>query len=56
MIGILSIVLPFLEAFLTEHGQKLPADILAAVEAAYKALLNHKVDLITKADLEAQRG
>jgi hypothetical protein len=56
MIAILGLVLPFFETFLKEHGQKLPAEILASVQAAYNALLAHKADLITKADLEAQRG
>jgi hypothetical protein len=56
MIAILNLVLPFLEAFLAQHGQNLPADILESVTAAYNALVAHKADLMTKADWEAQRG
>jgi hypothetical protein len=56
MIAILDMVLPFFESFLQQHGQKLPAEVLASVQAAYEALLAHKADLITQADLEAQRG
>ncbi len=56
MIAILSLVLPFLETFLSQHGQQLPADILASVQAAYDALMAHKADLMTKAEWEAQRG
>lgn len=56
MIAILGLVLPFVQTFLTEHGQKLPAEVLGAVQTAYNALAAHRQDLITKADLEAQRG
>lgn len=56
MIAIIGIVLPFIQTFLTQHGQKLPAEVLGAVQAAYNALASHQQDLITQADLESQRG
>lgn len=47
--------------FLTQYlqsakGAKLPAEILAAVQAAIDALLTHKQDIINKANLDALRG
>ena len=56
MLGILNIVIPFLEAFLANHGQNLPAEILKSVQAAYQALSQHRGDLITKANLDSLRG
>lgn len=56
MIAILGLVIPFIETFLKEHGQQLPAELLQAGQAFYVALMAHKDDLITKANLEAQRG
>jgi hypothetical protein len=56
MIEAIDIFLSLLGAGLGTLKNKLPAEIVAAVQAAYDALEGHKNDLITKADLEAQRG
>lgn len=56
MIAILGLVIPFIQTFLQEHGQKLPAELLAAGNSFLSALMFHKDDLITQANLEAQRG
>jgi hypothetical protein len=47
--------------FLTQYlssvkGAKLPAEVLAAVQAAIDALITHKQDIINKANLDALRG
>jgi hypothetical protein len=47
--------------FLTQYlqsatGAKLPAEILAAIQAAIDALVTHKADVINKSNLDAQRG
>jgi hypothetical protein len=47
--------------FLTQYlsgvkGAKLPAEVLAAVQAAIDALINHKQDVINKANLDTLRG
>lgn len=56
MLAILGLVIPFIETFLKAHGQQLPAELLAAGEAFYGALVAHKDDLVTQANLEANRG
>lgn len=56
MISILGLVIPFVEAFLKDHGQELPAELLEAGQKFYIALVAHKADLMTKAEWNAQRG
>ena len=48
-------------SFLTQYfqsaqGAKLPAEILAAIQAAITALINHKQDVINKSNLDSLRG
>jgi hypothetical protein len=56
MIEAIDIGLGLLETFLGRLKNKLPAEVVAAIQDAYDALDAHKQDLITKANLEAQRG
>ncbi len=56
MIGIVGIAINFLEYFLSEHGQKLPAEIAGAVGNALYKLRLHRADLISQPNIEAQRG
>ena len=47
--------------FLTQYlqsvkGSKLPAEVLAAIQAAIDALINHKQDVINKSNLDSLRG
>lgn len=47
--------------FLTQYlqsatGAKLPAEILAAIQAAINALITHKQDIISKSNLDSLRG
>lgn len=56
MIELIDLGVTFLQMFLGKLSNQLPAEVLAAVEAAINALDAHKNDLITKAALEAQRG
>lgn len=37
-------------------GAKVPAELVTSIQAAIDALLQHKNDIITKANLDAQRG
>jgi hypothetical protein len=46
-------LLPFLS---TLKGMKVPAEIIASVQASIDALLLHKADIISKSNLDAQRG
>ncbi len=46
-------LLPFISGL---KGGKAPAEIIAAVQAAVDALLTHKQDIISKANLDALRG
>ena len=46
-------LLPFLSGL---KGGKAPAEIIASIQAAIDALLAHKADIISKSNLDAQRG
>jgi hypothetical protein len=46
----------FLDMFLSKVKSSVPQTVVDAVQAAADALLQHKNDLVTKANLEAQRG
>lgn len=48
--------LTFLTSFLDKMKNKLPAEVTKAVQAAIDALMVHKDDVVTKVNLEAQRG
>jgi hypothetical protein len=41
---------------MAQHGQKLPAELVAAAQSAVDAWAAHRADVVTKANLEAQRG
>ncbi len=56
MIAILGLGISFLQMFLGQLNNQAPAQVVVAVSAAITALTNHQNDLITKANLEAQRG
>lgn len=56
MIEVIDLGLTFLQMFLGKMSNKLPAEVVASIQAAVDALVLHKNDLITKAALEAQRG
>lgn len=53
---ILDLGITFLQSFLQSTGQKVPSEVVAAIQAAIDALSAHKADLLTKANFEAQRG
>lgn len=55
-ITLLDLGLNFLETFLSNLKNKLPAEVVQAIQAAIDALVAHKDDVVTKANLEAQRG
>jgi len=56
VITVIDIGLSFLEGYLSRLRDQLPVHVVAAVQAAIDALAAHKADLITKQNLEAQRG
>jgi hypothetical protein len=45
-----------LEMLLSKHGNKLPAQLVLAAQAAVDAWAIHRADVVTKEALEAQRG
>lgn len=49
----ISFLLPFLQGL---KNSKVPAEVVAAVQAAIDAIAAHKQDLLTKANFDAQRG
>lgn len=53
---LLDLGITFLQQFLISTGQKIPSQVVAAIQAAIDALSAHKDDLLTKANFEAQRG
>lgn len=55
-ITLLDLGISFLQSFLGGLKNKLPAEIVTAVQATIDALAAHKDDVVTKANLEAQRG
>lgn len=56
MIELIDLGMTFLEMFLGKLKTQIPAEVVTAVQAAIDALAAHKQDLISKANLEAQRG
>lgn len=56
MIEIIDLGLVFLQAFLATNKNKLPTQVVAAIQATIDALIAHKSDLLTKAAFEAERG
>jgi len=42
--------------FLGKMSNKLPAEVSSAVQAAIDAIAAHRKDVVTKVNLEAQRG
>jgi hypothetical protein len=55
-ITLLDLGLGFLQSFLGNLKNKLPAEVIASIQAAIDALVAHKDDVVTRANLEAQRG
>ncbi len=56
MISLADVGFGFLELLLQKHGQKLPAELVQAAQAAVDSWAQHRGDVVTKANLEAQRG
>ena len=56
MIPAIDLGLGLLEALLSKLKTNIPLDVVEAIQAAYDALEAHKADLVTKANLDAQRG
>jgi hypothetical protein len=54
--NLIGLGLTLFQSFHDKAGSKLPAEVAAAVAAAIAAIAKHHSDLITKANLEAQRG
>jgi hypothetical protein len=52
----IDIILQLLGVALSGLKNKTPFEVEQAVQAAYDAVEQHKNDVITKANLEAQRG
>jgi len=53
---LISLGLSFLENFLGSIKNKLPAEVVTSIQAAIDALSAHRYDVVTKVNLEAQRG
>lgn len=56
MIEFIDLGLGVLQTLLSKLKTQVPAEVVAAIQAAYDALDAHKNDLVTKANLEANRG
>ncbi len=56
MISLADIGFGLLEMLLSKHGRKLPAELVQAAQAAVDSWAQHRGDVVTKANLEAQRG
>jgi len=56
MIGLLDVGFTIVESVLQKYGQKLPAELVTASQAAVDAWAAHRADVVSKANLEAQRG
>jgi len=57
MLALISLALSLGETLVSELTKSgVPAQVIASIQAAVNALAAHKNDLITKANLEAQRG
>jgi len=56
-LGLIELGINFLSQFLSNlKWGKAPAEVLASVQAALDALNAHKQDIISKSNLDAQRG
>lgn len=55
-ITLLDLGYSFLEMFLGKLKNKLPAEVVQAIQAATDAIAAHRTDEVTKANLESQRG
>lgn len=55
-IELIDLGLTFLQSFLGGMKNKLPAEVVTAIQATIDALASHKQDELTKANFEAQRG
>lgn len=55
-VPVIDLFIGLAEAFIGKTSTKLPAEVLAAVQAAIDALATHRNDVITKAAFEAQRA
>lgn len=55
-ITLLDLGLSFLQTFLGNLKNKLPAEVVQSIQAAIDALVAHKDDVVTRANLEAHRG
>jgi hypothetical protein len=56
MVPLIGLGLGILQLLLQKLGPGTPAEVVAAIQNAYNALLAHQNDLITKANFDAQRG
>lgn len=56
MIEFIDLGLGVLETILSKLKSQVPVEVVTAMQAAIDALAAHKNDLVTKANLEAQRG
>lgn len=56
MIVLIDLGLTFLTGFLGNIQNQVPKNVVSAIQAAIDALAAHKDDLVTKQNLEAQRG
>lgn len=56
MITLLDVGFALVESVLSKYSGKLPAQLVTAGQAAVDAWAAHRDDVITKANLEAQRG
>lgn len=54
---LLDLGISFLQQYLSGiKGAKLPAEIIAAVQASIDAIAAHKADIISKSNIDALRG
>lgn len=56
MIALIDLGLTFLTGFLGNVQNQVPKNVVSAIQAAIDALSAHREDLITKANLESNRG
>jgi len=56
MVSLLDIGFGLVEMVLQKYNQKLPAELVTAGQAAVDAWAAHRDDVVSKANLEAQRG
>lgn len=56
MTELIELGLAFLQTFLSKTKAKLPVEVVTSLEASVAALQTHYDDVVSKANLEAQRG